>query len=264
MKTVITALNMFIVAALLVTGCSAAQAMPQDLAETTTKIVDDVKDQDSSVFEEIQKNIDMVNELKTDIETSRESNKQKLLNNAIKDLEKVTLSYEDLAGKREEIRKKLLKKVTSIEELQGKVQQEANRLFELRNSYSHTLKTFSDPDPEIMRTRKAALTQAIKYIDMQLQLWNEFYVTEKQIRDETIAVQQRINSFLSVIESSAILFREGLNLLKLQRDINNALSLFTQDLPQMEQLSRDMEQSWSHLDMLVNTLTSMSIDISQR
>lgn len=97
---------------------------------------------------------------------------------------------------------------------------------------------------------------------MQLQLWSEFYSTEKQIRDETVVVQLRIDSFLSVIESSAILFREGLNLLKLQRDINDALSLFTQDLPRMEQLSRDMEQSWSHLDMLVNTLTSMSIDIS--
>jgi 5'-deoxynucleotidase YfbR-like HD superfamily hydrolase len=95
-----------------------------------------------------------------------------------------------------------------------------------------------------------------------LQLWSEFYSTEQQIRSETAAVQQRIDSFLSVIESSAILFREGLNLLKLQRDINDALSLFTEDMPQMEQLSKDMEQSWSHLDMLVNTLTSMSINIS--
>ncbi|NLE09369.1 MAG: hypothetical protein GX631_08975 [Dehalococcoidales bacterium] len=48
----------------------------------------------------------------------------------------------------------------------------------------------------------------------------------------------------------------------LQRDINDALSLFTQDLPRMEQLTRDMEQSWSHLDMLVNTLTSMSIELN--
>jgi hypothetical protein len=101
----------------------------------------------------------------------------------------------------------------------------------------------------------------MKYVDMQLQLWSEFYKTEQQIREETIVVQRRIDSFLSVIESSAILFREGLNLLKLQRDIDDALSLFTQDLPRMEQLSRDMEQSWSHLDMLVNTLTSMTINI---
>ena len=264
MKMIITTVSIFVIASLFVTGCgcSEAKAAPQELATATQKIVDEVKKQDTSVFEEIQKNIDMVNELKSDIETSRESDKQKLLNNVVNDLEKVTESYEDLSGRREEIRKTLLKKIDAIEDLQGKVQKETARLNELRNDYSNTLKTFNDPDPEIVRTRKAAITQAITYIDMQLQLWNEFYSTEKQIRDETVIVQQRIDSFLSVIESSAILFREGLNLLKLQRDINDALSLFTQDLPRMEQLSRDMEQSWSHMDTLVNTLTSMSIDIN--
>jgi len=264
MKIIITAVSILIVVSLLVTdcGCSEAKAAPQELATATQKIVNQVKEQDNSVFEEIQKNIDMVNKLKSDIETSKESDKQKLLNNVVKDLEKVTKSYEDLSGQRAEIRKTLLKKIDAIEDLQEKVQKETARLTKLRNDYSNTLKTFNDPDPEIVRTRKAALTQAIKYIDMQLQLWSEFYNTEKQIRDETVVVQQRIDSFLSIIESSAILFREGLNLLKLQRDINDALSLFTQDLPRMEQLSRDMEQSWGHLDTLVDTLTSMSIDIS--
>ena len=262
MKTTIKVISIFIAGLLLVTSCSEAQAMPQDLATATQKIVNEVKEQDNSVFEEIQQNIDMVNRLKSDIETSKESNKQKLLSNVVEELEKVAISYEDLSGRRDEIRKSLLKKITALEELQGNVQTETARLNKQRNTYATTLKTFNDPDPEIMRTRKAALTQAIKYIDMQLQLWSEFYSTEKQIRDETVVVQQRINSFLSVIESSAILFREGLNLLKLQRDINDALSLFTEDLPRMEQLSKDMGQSWSHLDMLVNTLTSMSINIS--
>jgi predicted nucleic acid-binding Zn-ribbon protein len=180
----------------------------------------------------------------------------------IDELEKVTTSYESLSGKRTEIRKNLLSKVTALEDLQGKVQKEIIRLNNLRSSYSATMKTFNDPNPEIVRTRKAALTQAVKYVDMQLQLWGEFSKTEQQINQETAAVEQRIDGFLSVIESSAILFRERLNLLKLQRDINDALSLFTQDLPRMDQLSKDMEQSWSHLDMLVNTLTSMTINIS--
>ncbi|MBI2831678.1 MAG: hypothetical protein HYX79_05425 [Chloroflexi bacterium] len=262
MKTVFTVIAVFALGPLSTIGCSPVQAMPQDLATATQKIVNQVKEQDNSVFEEIQQNIDMVNKLRADIETSKESNKQKLLNNVVKELEKVTISYENLSGRRVDIRKNLLKKITSIEELQKKVQKETARPNELKNSYSNTLRTFSDPEPEIVRTRKAALTQAIKYIDMQLQLWSGFNSTEQQIRQETVVVQKRIDSFLSVIESSAILFREGLNLLKLQRDINDALSLFTQDLPRMEQLSRDMEQSWSHLDMLVNTLTSMSIKIS--
>ena len=262
MKTIITVISIFIVGLLLITSCSETQAMPKDLATTTQKIVNEVKEQDNYVFEEIQRNIDMVNRLKSDIETTDEANKQKLLNNVIDELEKVTISYENLSGRREVIRKSLLAKVTALEELQERVQTEITRLNERRNTYATMLRTFNNPDPEIVRTRKAALTQAIKYIDMQLQLWSEFYSTEQQIRSETVVVQQRIDSFLSVIESTAILFREGLNLLKLQRDINDALSLLTQDLPRMEQLSQDMEQSWSHLDTLVNTLTSMSINIS--
>jgi len=195
-KKIITAVSIFIVASLLITSCSEAQAMPQDLATATQKIVDEVKKQDNSVFEEIQRNIDMVNKLKSDIETSKESDKQKLLNNVVNDLEKVTESYEDLSERRKEIKKTLLKKIDAIEDLQGKVQKETARLNELRNDYSKTLKTFNDPDPEIVRTRKVALTQAIKYIDMQLQLWSEFYSTEQQIRSETVIVQQRIDSFL--------------------------------------------------------------------
>lgn len=77
MKTINTVISILIVGLLLITGCSEAQAMPQELATATQKIVNEVKEQDNSVFEEIQRNIDMVNELKSDIETSRESNKQK-------------------------------------------------------------------------------------------------------------------------------------------------------------------------------------------
>ena len=262
MKKIITLISTFIVVPLIITGCSEAHASPQDLATTTQNIVNEVKEQDNYVFDEIQQNIDMVTRLKSDIQTADEANTQKLLNHVIDELEKITISYENLSERREEIRRNLLAKVTALEELQETVQTEVTRLNERRNTYSTMLKTFNDPDPEIVRTRKAALTQAIRYIDMQLQLWNEFYGTEQQIRSETAVVQQRIDSFLSVIESTAILFREGLNLLKLQRDINDAISLFTQDLPRMEQLSRDMEQSWTHLDTLVNTLTSMTIYIS--
>jgi chromosome segregation ATPase len=262
MKQKILLISLTLFCLLSITGCSKAQAAPQELATETQKIVEQVKKQDNSVFDDIQHNIDMVSDLKDEIEASTGSDKQRLLNNVISDLEKVTASYEELANKKEDIRKNLLKKVTALESLQAQVRTETTRLNTQHNEYTTSLKTFNDPDPEIVRTRSAALKQAIEYVDMQLQLWNAFNQTEQQIKNETIVVQKRIDSFLSVIESSAILFREGLNLLKLQRDINDALSLFTHDLPMMEQLSADMEQSWSHLDLLVSTLTSMSIDIN--
>ena len=183
MKKIITAVSIFLVGILLMTSCSCStvKAAPQELATETQKIVNEVKEQDNSVFEEIQKNIDMVNKLKSEIETSSDSNKQKLLNRVINELEKIAASYEKLSERRDEIRKDLLRKVTALENLQENVQAETARLNELRNSYSNTLRTFNDPNPEIVRTRKAALEQAIKYVDMQLQLWNEFYKTEQSI-----------------------------------------------------------------------------------
>jgi predicted small secreted protein len=123
MKTILTVIAVIMTSLPLITGCSTAQAAPQDMATATQKIVNQVKEQDNSVFEEIQKNIDMVSNLKSDIETSKEFNKQKLLNNVVKELEKVADSYDALSGKRDEIRKSLLKKITAIEELQKQVQQ---------------------------------------------------------------------------------------------------------------------------------------------
>jgi hypothetical protein len=70
-------LSIFLVGILLTfCGYSAVQAAPQELASSTQKIVNLVKAQDNSVFDEIQKNIDMVNKLKSDIETGGESDKK--------------------------------------------------------------------------------------------------------------------------------------------------------------------------------------------
>ena len=84
---------------------------------------------------------------------------------------------------------------------------------------------------------------------------------EQDITNQLSQVQQKIDEFLSVIDSSAILFREGLNLLKLQKNLNDALSLFTLDLPTVQKLTRDMEQSWSEMDVLVGSLTSLTVSI---
>lgn len=169
------------------------------------------------------------------------------------------MSYEKLSSQKDDIRKVLTRKIIRIEELRGKVESEIARLNEKKVAYSNSLKTINDPNPEIERTRKESLAQAIKYIDAQIRAWTEFNGTEAAIQTELGKVQQRIGSFLSIIDSSAIVFREGLNLLRLQSDIRQALSLFTTDLPEMERLSREMEESWSHLDSLVGTLTSTSI-----
>ena len=236
--------------------------LPQVLASDTQETVEEVKVDNDAVFKEIQKNIDMVSDLRATVEEAQLSDRALFLNDVIKDIENVTESYEKLAGQRDNIRRSLLNKINSIEDLQAKVNSEIDDLNERREYYRSQLREIDNTNPDIARTRKKSLTQAIEYVNAQIHLWTEFSKIETGIIIEMYNVQYRIDSFLSVIDSSALLFREGLNLLYLQRDINEALSLFTSDIPRMEQLSRDMETSWDNLDILVDNLTSMSMPLS--
>ncbi|MDD4877316.1 MAG: hypothetical protein PHQ86_09395 [Dehalococcoidales bacterium] len=233
--------------------------IPKAIASDTQKIVKQVEADTDDVFVEIQKNIDLVANLKYKVEQARINNQTISLDETIKDLQTVTYSYEKLSGQQDAIRKGLLKKIASIEDMQSRVDTEIDTLKQKRADYTTQLRQVSDPNPEIVRTRQEALAQAIRYLDMQIQLWTEFNNIEAGIIAEMGNVQKATDSFLNVIDSSAILFREGLNLLVLQRDINEALSLFTRDLPRMEQLTNDMEKSWANLDYLIENLTTLSL-----
>lgn len=245
----------------LFSGCSpkVAKAAPQEMAEQTQQIVSAVKQHDVDVFTEIQRNVDEVIALRQRIETAPDSQREAIAADVIATLSRVADSYDNLSSKRDEIRSSIMYKADLISELRQRAQSEITDLQSTRNRYLNDISTFVSQDDDVTRTRKDALNQAAVYIDMQIRLWTEFRDTEQRIHEETLMVQKRVDSFLSIIDSTAILFREGINLLKLQQDITDALSLITHDMPAMERLSREMEQSWSHLDVLVNTLTSMRI-----
>jgi hypothetical protein len=232
--------------------------VPKALAAETQDTVKQVEINTNDVFAEIQSNIALVNNLKDKVEQAKINGQPLSLDDVIKDIQKVSDSYNKLSNQHGDINKNLLQKISDVENLQGRVDDEISTLKQRRANYVTQLNAVKDPNPDIVRTRQESLTQAIKYVDGQIQLWTDFNGVEADIIAQMSTVQATIDSFLSVIDSSAILFKEGLNLLELQRDINNALSLFTQDLPKMEQLTTDMEKSWASLDYLVNTLTTIS------
>lgn len=224
----------------------------------TQDTVEQVESDSIDVFSKIQNNLDMVSALKSKVQDARINGESLPLDDVIKELKTVTESYEKLASQHDGIRQGLLKKIANIENMQGMVNEEIAALQQKRTDYTKQLQSISDPNPDIVRTRKESLEQAITYIDDQIILWENFNAIEADIAYQMTQIQKSLNSFLSVIDSSALLFREGLNLLVLQRDINDALSLFTQDSPRIEQLSQDMEKSWQTLDYLVDSLTSIS------
>jgi len=282
MKRYMAILIILLLLVLPVISCSSvSNLVPKALAAETQKTVQQVEADTDDVFAEIQHNIDLVTALKAKVSdakvqgqplsldvvikdirvVSKSYNKlsgqhdgigQPLsLDVVIKDIRVVSKSYNKLSGQHDSIRRGLLRKIANIEDMQTRVDTEIETLNQRRADYSEQLRAVSDQNPDIVRTRQESLTQAIRYVEAQVFLWTEFNAIEADIIAEMGNVQKSIDSFLSVIDSSAILFREGLNLLVLQRDINEAMSLFTRDLPRMEQLTRDMEKSWANLDYLI-------------
>jgi len=243
-----------------ITSCSSvSDLLPRALASETQGIVAQVEVDTDGVFAEIQKNIDLVTALKAKVQDARIQGVSLSLDEVIAAIRTVSKSYDKLSGQHDNIREGLLRKIANIETMQQRVETEIDILTQRQVDYTEQLRAVSDPNPDIVRTRQESLTQAIRYVDAQITLWTAFNAIEADIIAEMGNVQKSIDSFLSVIDSSAILFREGLNLLVLQRDINEAMSLFTRDLPRMEQLTRDMEKSWANLDYLIDTLTSISV-----
>lgn len=248
---------------LLLASCN-SELLPQALASATQAIVGDVKEDNDDVFAEIQRNLDLVTELKAKVQESQMDGNTPSLDSVIRDIEKVAQSYEKLAGQRDDIRKGILQKIKRVENMRITVDSEIRILRERMAIYSKQLSLVSNSNPDIARTRKESLTRAIGYVGGQIHLWQEFSSIEWGILIEMSEIQRTLDSFLSMIESSAILFREGLNLLYLKQDINEAINLFASDIPRMEQLTEDMEQSWITLDYLIETLTGVAnIDIAQ-
>jgi len=242
---------------LFLTSCS-SELLPQVLASATQDTVLQVKEENADVFVEIQRNIDLVTKLKADVQDAQLNNKPVSLNSIIKDLETVTQSYEKLAGQRDGIRQDLLGRVKKVENMQKTVDAEIKTLQEREVDYTEQLRLVNDHDPDIAKTRKESLTRAIKYVQSQIALWRQFNNVQRDIVIEMSGIQRTIDSFLAMIESTGIVFREGLNLLYLQRDINEAIALFASDIPTMEQLTQEMEKSWDNLDYLLETLTGVA------
>lgn len=255
MKKEITAF--LLVSILLLTSCN-SELLPQVLASNTQNTVADVKADSVDIFDEIQRNVDLITKLKGKVQQSEIDGSPISLNDVIKDVEIVAKSYEKLSNQRADIRKALLRKVKRVENMQNTVDAEITLLQQRKTYYIETLRLLSDPNPEIARTNQKALSQAIAYVDAQKQLWIEFSNIQQGIIIEMTDIQQTIDSFLSMIESTSILFSEGLNLLRLQRDISEAVKLFASDIPTMIRLTSDMERSWDTLDYLVNSLTGIA------
>jgi len=244
---------------LLVTSCTiVSDLMPKALAAETQDTVVEVKTDSASVYAEIQANINLTLELKNKVQQAQLAGTPMTIDQIISDVTKITESYEKLSGQHQAITQSILQKIKTINDMEQQVNEAITDLQTRKTDYQNQLLNLHDPNPEIVKSRTTALQQAIKYTDSQILLWQNFLAIENEIAGQMNTINNSINSFLSVIDSSALVYREGLNLLTLQKNFNDALSLFNQDLPEITSLTAQMENAWSNLDFLVTSLTNTS------
>lgn len=237
--------------ALALSGCaSTSLASPRTLAFQTKGAVEELKDTEQSIYQTIENNLSDLRNLSQELPTIS-------YNEALRKLQKITESFEDLAKDEGRIEREILSPQRRLKRLTGRSQEELSRLRARKSELQRELATFQHPNPNIVEIKKKSLSQTIKYVEKQIETWEQFLSTQRAIETEARKINERVEEFLIVVEANAVLYREALNLLELQRDIREASALLAQ-IPEIERLTQEMVNHWDILDSLVEELLSLS------
>lgn len=252
----ILAVGLFGASALLTSCVSSAVAQsPKLLAERTKGLVEGVKATEKSVYQVLAENLAGLKALRTKVRESKEPSQ--LLNEVLKELRRITKDFERMARREARIEEDILGKVRALHRLGDNAREEIERIRLKKADMERKLQTITDPDPTIAEMRRRAYSQTINYLRKQIEIWERFLQTHHQIEEEVKKIDKRVERFLTAIELSALVYREGFNTLQLQKDIQDAQALL-REIPEIEQLTQEMVASWQTLDSLVEELLSFA------
>ena len=236
--------------ALALSSCSSPSASMPVFASQTKEAVEELKAREESIYQTIEKNLSDLRKLSEELSTIS-------YNEALGRLQKITESFEDLLKNEKRIEKEILSPQRSLKQLTAQSQEELSRLRARKSELERELATFQHPNPNIVEIKRKSLSQTIKYVEKQISLWEKFLSTQRAIEGEARKINERVEEFLIVIEANATLYREALNLLELQKDIQEASALLSQ-IPEIERLTQEMVSHWDLLDSLVEELLRLS------
>jgi chromosome segregation ATPase len=247
--------------ALVMMGCGlplgSVVTSPRQLATETDQVLDAIRKEEENIFKVLDDNIKKVQKI-AQLEGNAGNDPAKSLNESVTQLEEVTKVFEDKAAHKEEVRKEILQKVSKLQDLRSRAQDEMAKLEQKKRDYNHEIATIELGSDDNKAVKKEAFQQAVSYVDKQIDIWNKFMKTYSDVETRINDVNKRVDRFLAIIEASAIIYREALNLITLQRDVQEAFSLLNEDMPEMQRLSEEMVKSWEYLDYQVEVLLSIS------
>lgn len=241
--------------ALLGSGCTSQPVTTQALAAQGKTIVDQLKAQEESVFERIERNFTALRALQERLLTSTVRDEQ-LYNEVLSELRRITEEFEALVEDEGKIKRELLAREQSLKRLTQRAKERLSELKARKSELERELASFYHPDPELVEDRKRGLAQAIKYVQRQIEHWERFLTTQEGIEDAAEVIERHVERFLIIAETNALVYREALNLLELERDIREAARLLA-EVPELERLAQEMVAHWEVLDNLVEELLSI-------
>ncbi len=236
-------------------GCTSQPVTTQALAAQGKTIVDQLKAQEESVFERIERHFSALRALQEKLLTS-EVRDERLYDEVLSELRRITEEFEALVEDEGKIKRELLSREQSLKRLTQKARERLAELKARKFELERELASFHHPDPELVEDRRRGLTQAIKYVQKQIEHWERFLTTQEGIEDAAGVIEQHVERFLIIAETNALVYREALNLLELERDIREAARLLA-EVPELERLAQEMVAHWEVLDNLVEELLSI-------
>lgn len=244
--------------ALSLVGCTAApaHASPVTLAEETQEVVHEMQSTEQEVFLTLETNLEKVQRLSQRLRENPDDPVHR--EEIITVLEEVTQSFQELSDRRQDFRQELHRKLERLKELESHAHEAIQDLEVRQAELTEQMDNPDSDDPELVAARRQAFQQAQGYVEEQIRVWNQFVETHGAIQSELGTINERIEDFLSMIDATAVVYREALNLVRLQHDVRWALSLFTEDLPQMAEATQEMRTSWGTVDSLVEALLTLT------
>lgn len=177
----------------------------------------------------------------------------------IERMERITESYEEVSVKKEEIEEGFRRGLEKLKELVDKSMQEIEKLGRRQQELEEELKKLRyETDQDVRSIRKESLEKQISFVQMRIELWRDFLQRQGEIEKAAMGTRDDISKFLLILEENAQVYREGLAMMKLHQELQEAITIL-ESIGNVEQLSQRIVASWETLFNLVQSLVGSEV-----
>ena len=224
------------------------------IAEKTKEIVEEFYTTGATeVFKQIERNLKALDEIINLVENAKDINA--VIDDVIERLEEITVSYEKIARMRPQIEEDLRKQIGKLREMLRRSRNEIENLKREKMELQSKLNNVGMiTDPDIRTIKRKSLEARIKLKEKQIQIWQGFLEIQENIRKAVEQADRTITKFLIVLEENGKVYREALNVVKLQRDIQRAAESMV-NIAEIGRLTDAMISSWQDFQHLIEMLT---------